>query len=330
MATPIGTDAITAISRRFILPQITDQFYLSNALFHRLYRSNRKVIRGGTQIEVPLMYTDWSAAGVYRGFDLLDTTPQDVFKNAAYDWKQYYVNVAVDGLSLIKNDSPESVANLITKYFEVARSKMEDQVGNDLFSDAVTNTSRLDGLQGAIDNGSVAATYAGLNNRTTTNSFWQPATGALDTTTTTLSYGAMRTVFGAATSGARHPTIIITTQANYNRFAGLFQPQQRFPSQGAGVDEQLAKAGYTNILFDNVPVVVDSHCNTTRLGVTGDHMYFLNETYMELVVNARADMTMKDFQQPINQDAMVAPLLFAGDLVFSNLSRQGLMTAITN
>lgn len=328
VAVPIGTDALTAITNRYVLPQVTDSFYLSNALFHRLYRSNRKVIKGGTQVEVPIMYKDWSAAGVYSGFDLLDTTPQDVFKNAAYAWKQYQVSVSVDGMTLAKNDTPEAIANLVTKYFEVATAKMEDQAGNDLFSDAVTNTNRIDGLQGAIDNGSVAATYAGLGNRTTTNSFWQPATGALDTTTTTLSYGAMRTVFGAATQGARHPTIIITTQANYNRFAGLFQPQQRFPSQGAGTDEQLAKAGYTNLLFDNVPVVVDSHCNTSRLGTTGDSMYFLNETYIELDV--LKDMTMNPFVRPVNQDAMVATLLLYCNIIFSNLQRQGLLSALTN
>lgn len=329
MATPIGTATLTSISKQYVMPEIVDQIYTSNALFYRLDRANKRVVRGGTQIEVPLGVSRFTSSGSYRGFDLLDTTPQDVIKTAAYDWKQYFVTVSVDGLTLIKNDSPESVADLIKTYFQIAQEEMEENLGNDLFSDATTNTNNLDGVQGAVDNGTVAATYGGLGSRTTTNSFWQPATGALDTTTTTLTLPAMQAVFGAATDGARHPTIIVTTQATYNRYQNLVQPQQRFPSEPMGTDEQLGKAGFTNLLYNNVPVVVDSHCNTARAGTTGDSMYFLNEDYIDFVVSPRADMKLEDFQPAINQDAAVAKILFAGDIVFKNIKRQGVLTAIT-
>lgn len=329
MATPIGTNVINSISRRYIMPQVTDQIYKSNVLFYRLDRANKRVVRGGTQIEVPLLYSRFTSSGWYTGFDLLDTTPQDVVKNAAFDWKQTYVTVTVDGLSLIKNDSPESIASLIRTYFDVARMEMEENLGGAVFSDAVTDVKKIDGIQGAIDNGTVAGTYGGLSNRTTTNSFWQPDTGALDTTTTTLTLASMQTVFGAATDGARHPTLLVGTQANYNRYWNLNQVHQRFPTEPMGQDEQLAKAGFTNLLFNNVPFAVDSHCNTSRAGTTGDSLYYLNEEYIELVVSPRADMKLEDFQQPVNQDAMTAKLLWAGNLIFSNVKRQGLQSALT-
>lgn len=329
MASPIGTNTINSISRRYVMPQITDQIYHSNVLFYRLDSSNKRVVKGGFQIEVPLMYSQMTSAGWYQGFDLLDTTPQDTIKNAAFDWKQTYVTVTIDGLSLIKNDSPESIASVISSQFQQARMQMEETLGAGIFTDAVTNTKAIDGLQGAIDNGTVAATYGGLGARTTTNSFWQPAAGALDTTTTTLTLPAMQTVFGAATDGARHPTLIVGTQSNYNRYWNLNQVHQRFPTEPMGRDEQLAQAGFTNLLFNNVPFAVDSHCNTSRAGTTGDSLYFLNEEYIELVVSSRADFKLEDFQQPVNQDAMSAKLLWAGDLIFSNIARQGLMSALT-
>ena len=303
------------------MPELVDSIYASNALFYRLDRANKRVIRGGTQIEQPIIYKRFGSSGSYKGFDLLDTTPQDVIKNAAWDWKQKYVTVSVDGLTLIKNDSPESVADLVKAYFEIAREEMEELLGAGLFTDSVTDANEIDGLQGAVDNGTVAATYAGLGSRTTTNSFWQPATGALDTTTAVLTIPAMQAVFGAATDGARHPTLILTTQANYNRFSNLVQPQQRFPSEPAGQDEQLAKAGFTNLLFNNVPVVVDSHCNA-------NHIYFLNEDYILIAVSPRADMKLEDFQTPVNQDAAVAKILWAGNLILQNVRRQGLMNAV--
>ena len=42
MATPIGVDVVTSISRRFILPDIADNVYNSNPLFFRLNKMNKK------------------------------------------------------------------------------------------------------------------------------------------------------------------------------------------------------------------------------------------------------------------------------------------------
>lgn len=320
-ATPVGTNAINSVTRRFVSPEITDQVYNSVLLLYRLARANKKKVQGGLHIEKVLNYRRMGVGGPYVGFDPLDTAPVDVWKNAAWAWKQYHVPVTFDGRSLLVNDSPEAIANLVEGYSEVAREEMQELLGNDLFSDVVTNDERIDGLQGAVDNGTVAATYGGLGARTTTNDFWQPDTGALDTTTAVLTLDALQTVFQAAVDGAQHPTIIITTDANYNRLWGALQPQQRFPSQAMGSDEQLAKAGFTNLLFNNVPVAVDPHCNA-------NHIYFLNENYIEWVVHPSRDIVMTDFIQPGNQDAMTAQLLFMGNLVISNIRRQGKMNAV--
>lgn len=269
-----------------------------------------------------------SSSGWYTGFDLLDTTPQDVVKNAAFDWKQTFVTITVDGLTVAKNDSPLSIANLVRSYFDIGTAEMEEQLGSSLFNDG-SDTKELESVHMAIDDGTVAATYGGLGSRTTTNSFWQPRTGALDTSTTTLTLPAMQTVFGAATDGARHPTLLLGTQSNYNRYWNLNQVQQRFPSEPMGQDEQLAKAGFTNLLFNNVPFAVDSHVNTERAGTTGDHLYFLNEDYIDLTCLEGYDFRLEDFQQPVNQDAMTAKLLWYGALTFSNTNLQGCMTALT-
>lgn len=319
-ATPIGTQTLTALTRRHVLPEVIDLVYNSNAFMYRANASNRKTVQGGTQIEVPLYKSDFAAAGWYEGFDLLDTTPQDVITNAAWAWKFLNVNVTVDGGTMLKNDSPESIANLVRTYFEIARMKAEDLLGAALFSTGA-DAKQPEGLRGAIDDGTTLATYAGIGSRTTTNSFWQPAAGALDTTTAILTLAVLQTLFQAATEGARHPTIILTTKANYNRFWNLVQPQQRFPTQPVGADEQLASAGFTNLLFNNVPVVEDSHA-------PANHMFGVNEIYTELVVHPGRDFYLGEFQRPVNQDAYVAPLFWMGNLVLKNPRRMFKATAL--
>lgn len=316
MATPFGTNEITSLSRRFIIPIIYDQVYHSNVFTYRLVARNKKKLQGGLWIEAPLLYGAFAAGGAYQGFDLLDVSPSDTIKNGAWDWKQYYVPVSVDGLTLIKADSPEAVVNFLSAYFENAQMQMVENLGVGMFSDAVTNTKAIDGIKGAVDDGTVAATYAGLSR--SANTWWK---SQFDSSTTTLTLAAMQTMFGSCTDGGRHPTIIVTTQANYNRYQALSVGGQAFPVQPAGHDEQLAQNGFTNLLYNGVPILVDSHC-------PANHIFFLNEDYMSLYVNSSRDLVMEDFRKPVNQDAMTSLILWAGNLIIGNCQRQGKMTAV--
>lgn len=318
MATAIGTNVVNSISRRHILPQIADNVYASNVVFFRLNRGGKRLIQGGTQIEAPLMYSRMAAGGFYQGYDLLDTSPTDAIKNAAFDWRQAYVPVSVDGGTLIKTDQPEAIANFITQYFQQAEMEMAEQLGSAIWSDG-SDTKKIDGLKGAIDDGTVLATYGGIGSRTTTNSFWQ---SQIDSTTATLTLAKCQSLFGSCSEGGRTPTLIVSTQANYNVYWGLNTSGQRYPVEPGGADTQLAQAGFSNLLFNGAPWVVDSH-------VPANHIFFLNEDYIAFVVSPRADFYMEDFQTPVNQDAMVAKILWAGNLILNNVKRQGKFTAVT-
>lgn len=323
MATPIGTNSLNAITRRvFVSDDIIDQVYQSNALHYRWSKSGRTV-SGGIHLEQVLNVGRYDTAVKYRGYDVIPPIPQDTFRNAAWDWANIAVPVTLDGDSIAKNDSPDSIANLINAQIEVATMELEDVVGTELFNTG-SDANSIEGIRAAVDNGTVAATYGGLGSRTTTNDFWQPATGAMDTTTTTLTLAAMQTVFQAATEGGRHPTIIVTTDANYNRFYNLHTAQQRFPVGTSGAsDEQLASAGFTNLLFNNIPVIVDSHC-------PANHIYFLNEDFFLYVTHPDFGPKVGEWLEPVNQDAFVSKIILRHALVATNIQRQGVMTAVVN
>ena len=75
MATAIGTNVVTSLARHFILPEITDNIYASQVVTFRLMAANKRIIRGGTQLEFPLMFTRMAAGGFYSGMDPLDVSP---------------------------------------------------------------------------------------------------------------------------------------------------------------------------------------------------------------------------------------------------------------
>jgi hypothetical protein len=292
--------------------------YRSNLMFFRLNARNRKVLQGGLQIEIPLVYSKFAAGGFYQGFDELDITPSDTVKNAAFDWKQAYSPVTVDGLTLIRVDSPEAVVNFLGFQFEQAQTDLADILGTGLWTTTVTNNKAIDGIPAAVDAGSIAATYGGLLR--SANTFWN---ANVTNITPPLSLSAMQTMFGTCTEGGRHPTILVGPQSVYNLYWALSTPGQAFPSQPGGQDEQLASNGFTNLMFNNVPFAVDSHAPAQQI-------FFLNEDYMYLYVNPRADFNMKEFREPVNQDAMTSLILWAGNVVFSNLQRQGKLTGVSS
>ncbi len=62
-------------------------------------------------------------------------------------------------------------------------------------------------------------------------------------------------------------------------------------------------------------------------GMAASRMYFLNTNYIELVVHSDANMTVMDEAKPYNQDAVVVPVLWMGNMVVSNRSLQGILKA---
>lgn len=324
MATPIGTNVVTAIARRHIIPEVTDNIYNSNPIFFRLNAANKKIVRGGTQIEAPLMYSRFESGGAYSGLETLTVTPSDTIKNAAWDWKQYYVTVTIDGLTMIKTDQPEAIANFIMLYFAQAEMEMVENLAFGLWSDGVTNTKEMDGLKGAVDDSTVLTTYGGLSR--STNTWWR---STVDSATATLTATALRTFLGNVSEGGKHPTLLASRQEQYNRMWVIGFNKQEYHNLAPGTyDQQLLNAGFTNILFDGIPWIVDSHVfdgpNTSNSAIVA-----LTEDFLMLGVSPRADFYLEDFQTPVDQDGMVAKMLWAGNLVITNCARQGKMTALT-
>jgi len=319
--TPIGTNEVTAISRRYILPKVADNVYKSNPFFLRANQANRRDVQGGTQIELPLMYTNMTSFGWYSGFDQLNTAPSDTVQNAVFMWKQAYVNVSVDGLTMIRVSSPLAIANFISLQFAQAQMQMADLLGAGLWTDTVTNIKAIDGMLGAIDAGTVAPTYGGITR--STNPWWQ---SQVDSTTVTMTLAALQNLHGATTQGGQHATIIASTQTQYNRYWALNTSFTQYPRQPVGQDEALASAGFTNLMFNNTPWIVDSHIPTSG---TAGNVFFINENFFEFIVASNVDFYLEDFQTPVDQDAMISKLLWAGDAGLNNVQLQGKFTALT-
>lgn len=326
----IGTNTLTSVTRHYVMPVIMDNVYSSNVLLYRWYKANKKIIQGGTQIEVPQLYRRFAAGGTYRGYEVLQTTPTDPVKNLVFEWKQHYVPWAIDGLTLIQNESPLAIASIVALQSQQAWMEMAENLAAGLFQDASSGDDKdLDGLSGAVGNASVGdGSYGGIAR---SSNSWHNS--QIDAATGTLAFSLLQSWFGNGTVGGQHYSILLSRQEQYNRYialhtasgSGYTQSVQRSP---LGHDEVLAAAGFTNATFNNTPWVVDSHVDDGP-NASNSKIYGLNENVWNVVVSPRADFYMEDWQKPVNQDAYVSMLLWAGNVVCQSARLNGALTNVS-
>ena len=153
-----------------------------------------------------------------------------------------------------------------------------------------------------------------------TNAFWKnyvadcsSATVLGASATSTNIQHAMNLTWIGTIRGADKPDIITADSAFYLSYLESLTPNQRFTDdKGAGV-------GFTNLVYQsNVPVIYDDQCPT-------HHMYFLNTDYLFLRPAKGREFVPLGEKSSVNQDAMVMPVVWAGNMTCSNRARQGVI-----
>jgi hypothetical protein len=305
---PLTNSDIDSITRRYFHPKMQDNIFASNAGLQRAKKKWYGSLDGGTKFVVPLAYATNTSVTRYTG-GTLNVTSNSKKTSAEFEWKRYNAAIVIDGLDELKNSGDKAVISHVRSEVQLAEKSLADALGTDLFSNATgTSTDGIIGFKSMVLN---SGTY-GIIARSS-NSWWN---AQVDSTTTTLSLTKMQALFGDCTVDNDKPTVIFTTQDSYDDLYGLIQPQQRFG------DEETIKAGFLNILWNGVPVIVDSH-------VSSGYLYMINERYVMLKHHKDRNFVLTPFQQPTNEDASYAHVRWAGMLAGNNCRMQGVMTALT-
>lgn len=301
----VNWTAVTAFTRDMVIPQVFDQIFETNPVFTLLDGKGVKE-RSGKTIHVPVQYAKTAGAGSYSGMDTLPTTKNEKFADTELTWKQAQSPVIIAGDEEFKNAGPEKIIDLVTEEVSNAKETIQDLLGTALYSDGTGNSSKdIDGFIAAIDDGSNVATYAGIARGTYT--WWK--SGYHNWAATPVSINALQSIFGARSDGAVKPDYVFTDQTIYDKIFELVLPMQRQTN-----DATLAKAGFENITVNGRTIVVDGHCGATDAWV-------VNSKFIDLYVAKGRNFYFEPFQKPVNQDARIGRILWAGNLVNKSCRR---------
>lgn len=320
----LAYDNLSALTRDKYIPLLVDNIFNSNILTHRMLRKSKAAVSGNKVLQ-PLEYAKAGAKGYYSGYDVLDTTPSEVFTDAAYDWVQGYATISISGKEEMLNDGAERVIDLVEAKVKNAEKSIKDMFGDTLFGTNTATGSGFLGLGAIVD--SDANTAIGGITPGTAYTWWkaQEAASGSDSYANMVNSAhadyilkQIREMYGKCTVDNDTPTIIVTTQVVFDAYEEVLTAQKRFGASS----QSLADAGFQNLMYRGTPIVVDDHCPDGQ-------MFFLNENYLSFRHHRKRNFVFEGFQKPVNQDAAVAKILWLGALTCSNRSRQGKITGLS-
>ena len=282
-----------------------------------------KVLQGGERIRIPIMSGTNGTFKWYTGYDNLNITPQIGQTTAWYTWKQAAIGLAIDGLSLRNNAGPAQINDIMTEKIRQGELSMGDGIATGIFSDGTgSGNKQLTGLSAAVDTTPADTTYAGID--PADNTAWRNRAVATVGDAAANLISNMRNVYNSCSRGsegvASSPDFIVTTQTIHEALEALIAPRVRYEQNPSGG----ADAGIETLKFKGAEVIWDDYC-------TAGTMYMLNSAHIMMFVHGKANFAMSDegFQKPIDQDALVANILFQGNIAVNNRRKHGVLAGIS-
>lgn len=318
MASPNLSEIVTTTLNNYSRT-MADNVLNHNPLLDRLNRrGNVMTASGGVKILQELEYAENATFKWYSGYETLDVSASDVLTAAEFEWKQANCNVTISGLEQMQNaDSRERVHNLLRSRIRVAEKTMQNSIASALFSDGTGSSSKeIGGLQLLVSGTPASGTVGGIDASTYT--FWRNQEYDFSDESTTASSStiqtAMNTLWLNCIRGADRPDLIVAGKTYFEYYWASLQSNQRFMSPQEG------QAGFMALKFMDADVIYDSNCSDTR-------MYFLNTDYIHWRPHSQRNFVPLSDRMSVNQDAIVAPMVWMGNMTVSNRSLQGVIEA---
>ena len=282
-------------------------------------KDRTKRLTGGERIKLPLMYEGSGNFKRYSGLEQLDVSAFDGITNAFYDWKQAAVAVIVSGLDKRSNQGESRVRDLTKDKIFQAEATLADNLASDAFSDGTANGSKqTTGLAAMVATTTTSGTYAAID--AAANDKWRNQISASIGAAAVNLLPALRTLVNdcgkiAGIEGV--PDAIFTTQTVQEALEALIVPAIRYRG---GEKADLSATP----VFKGCEIMLDVKCQS---GI----IYVLNSRHIFAFVHRDADFSMGEsgFQNPVNQDAYVCPILWQGNMATNLRSALGKGTGVS-
>ena len=314
-------DTIGSITDPLISQKVADNITQNIPVLYLLDKmGNKEYENGGTQYNIPV-YKQQQNVQAYAGLTVLSYQDEDPVTSAYYTRKLLTVPVTLTGQKLLINggNTKEAIIDYATVIIETAIEYMKSGMASQIFSANNESDLGITGLQTLISSTPTTGTAGNLSR--STYPFWQNYQTTCATGFGTNGLISLRTAFVNVVRGMEVPTIGIMTMNTWINFHRALTStiQYNLPTPNT----QSGDLAFQHLYFQGVPFMFDYNCPANTI-------YLANLKYMKFLVHSERDMVFREFIAPIDQDALVGRMNWAGNLVCSNMARQAVITGTTD
>lgn len=266
---------------------------------------------GGATIIRSVVYGSNSTAAFYSSDDVLDTTIQDNFTAAQWQWRQAAASVTVTGRIEMQNAGSSQVISYAKAQIDNALASLKEVIDQKMFASAQTGPN-ITPLNAIVSN---TGTVGDINGGT--NTWWQ---SQVQSSGSFAGRGLsdLRAVWDnvSVRMPAGGPDLLLSDQTSYEAYEATLVPTVRYS------DTYMGDLGFSNLKYKEAVWTWDPN-------TTAGNIFLLNSKALELVQHQNRLFTMSEWVKPSDQDLKTAQLFWAGELTTSNRRKLGLLTGVT-
>lgn len=301
---------------------------------------------GGERIRRLLMYEENTTFSSYRGYDIIDTTPQEGMTTAFYEWGEIGGSISISRREERQNSGEAAILNLLQQKITQAEMSIKQKVNQQLVQGTVSAATFVPGnsakdlypLGYFFSKDVTAAPVAGGNVGNIareTYAWWRPITAkfssasgdtgnsiAIAATTWKPYKLALLRTYNWCSRGAdgSPPNLLVSNQESYENYESGLDEQKRYQDDG------LASMGFDNLKLKQATWIWDEYVPDISSGTTAltyGTIFFLNTRFYQLVIDKQTDFVTTPFIENQTQTARAAKVLFMGQPTLSNARKCG-------
>ena len=316
---------LNALTKEQYIPTLVDNIKKKSVLLSK-FLGMSKPNASGKKIVVPVEYADANSSsyGFYSKYQDLAVVPDEFAKQVSYDWSQAHASVAISGFEERVNDNPEKLVDLLSSKMKSAEKSLMKFFSNVLYgSQSQADFNDLKSIA------SQSAPLGGITPGNTANTLEKIWKGAfdIDVDSRIQAVDSSNSNFDNCSviideflregwqsfysDSGEQPSMIVTTQIVADAYEQHLSDKKRTPTMASS---EIADAGFSGFKYRGIDLLVDPSC-------PAGEMYFINDEYLKMIHNRKANFTFTGFKAPTTQDAKVGHILWMGQLICTNRAK---------
>lgn len=347
-----------------LLSTTLDGYIKSGSMFDAIFKDSAvlaylrltdsvKMQNGGERIRVPLMYDQNSTFRSYNGYGLIDTTPQEGFTTAFYEWKEVAGTITISRREERQNSGEAAILGLLDWKTKQAQMSMRETLNTMIVQGTKSSATFVPGNDGKDlnpifyflrkINSTDPVSGGNVGNIASSNSWWNHKTAVGDSASldTGNSFAASISTYKGLSANLKRlynfcsrgtggpPNLGLMDQVTFETYENALDDKIRY------LNTKMADMGFDTIKLRGATCLWDELVPGLDTGVYAGESTFtgtaalINTNFFHLFIDSQTDIVSTPFIEPDNQTAKTAKVLFMGNTAVSNMRKHGVLYAIS-